>query len=314
MAIKVDNSIIVVLSVYNGNKYLQKQIDSFSSQSHTSFYLIARDDGSSDKSKEILVSNGIDLLSSDRNVGVKKSFSFLLEHALKKTNSEYFMFSDQDDIWDDKKIEKTFNKMKEMESKYPNMPLLVHTDLEVVDENLKTIANSFWHFENIDPSYNAFNRLLMQNTITGCTVMINRKLAELALPIPDEAIMHDWWIGLVASMFGKIAYVNEPLIKYRQHGGNSIGAKGFSYLAIWIKFYKIFVKNELYIKHLLINVSQAKAFLARYRNVLDKDSVTMLEEFTTIGSKSFLQKRKILVKHKLLKQGIFRNIGLLLKI
>ena len=303
-----------MLSIYNGENYLQQQLDSLSHQSHKDLNVIARDDGSSDNSKKILTSYNVEILSSDKNIGVKKSFSKLLGHALKSTNSNYFMFSDQDDIWYEKKIEKTMQKMKEMEHQYPDKPILIHTDLEVVDENLQTIDKSFWHFGNIDPSSNAFNKLLMQNTITGCTVMINRKLAELALPIPNEAIMHDWWLGLVASKFGKIAYVDEPLIKYRQHDKNSIGAKGFSYLAVWMKFYKIFVKNELYLKHLLVNISQTKAFLDRYRNVLDKDTVTMLEEFTTIGSKSFLQKRKILVKYKLLKQGILRNTGLLLKI
>ena len=310
----IENMITLLLSTYNGEKYLQEQIDSFSSQSHKNFRLIARDDGSSDKSKEILVSNGIDLLSSDRNVGVKKSFSLLLEHALKETSSEYFMFGDQDDVWDEEKIGKTFKKMKEMENKYPNIALLVHTDLEVVDKNLQTIDKSFWHFENIDPSCNDFNRLLIQNTITGCTVMINRKLAELALPIPHEAIMHDWWLGLVASKFGKIAYIDEPLIKYRQHGNNSIGAKGFGYWAIWTKFYKIFVKNEFYLHHLLVNIFQAKAFLERYRDILDAKTIEILKDFTSIESKSFLQKRKTLLRYKLFKQGFTRNLGLFLKI
>ena len=307
--------ITVLMSTYNGEKYLQEQIDSLLNQSYKDFELIARDDGGNDNSKDILASNGISLLSSGANVGVKKSFSALLEYALKKTKkNEYFMFSDQDDVWSQEKIEKAFKKMKEIENEYPKIPLLVYTDLEVVDDNLQTINKSFWHFENINPSCNSFNRLLMQNTITGCTVIINRKLAELALPIPNEAIMHDWWLGLVASKFGKVAYVNESLIKYRQHGSNSIGAKGFSYLSIWMKFYKIFVKNELYLKHLLVNISQAKEFLDRYRNILDKDTVIMLEEFTTIESKSFWQRRKVLLKYGLLKQGMLRNMGLLLKI
>ncbi len=314
MAIKVDNSIIVMLSVYNGNKYLKQQIYSLFNQSYKDLNVIVRDDRSSDNSKKILKSYNVEILSSDKNIGVKKSFSKLLEYALESTNCNYFMFSDQDDVWEENKTEKTMQKMQEMEHQYPDKPILIHTDLEVVDEDLQTIDKSFWHFENIDPSSNAFNKLLMQNTITGCTVMINRKLAELALPIPNEAIMHDWWIGLVASKFGKIAYVDEPLIKYRQHGSNSIGAKGFSYFTIWMKFYKIFVKNELYLKHLQVNILQASAFLERYRGSLDEESIAMLEDFVSIESKSFWQKRKVLLKYGLLKQGFIRNVGLLLKI
>jgi len=300
------SKVSILLSTHNGDKYLQGQLLSLFSQSCISFNVVARDDGSSDNSKKILKSYNVEILSSDENTGVKKSFSKLLEYALKSTNSNYFMFSDQDDVWKEDKIEKTMQKIQEIEREYPDKPILIHTDLEVVDENLQTIDKSFWHFENIDPSSNAFNKLLMQNTITGCTVMINRKLAELTLPIPDEAIMHDWWLGLVASKFGKIAYVNEPLIKYRQHKKNSIGAKGFKIKTIVRKFF-----IELPMKD---NLVQAQKFLNQYRDSLDEESITMLEDFVSIESKSFWQKRKVLLKYGLLKQGFIRNMGLLLKI
>lgn len=303
----------VLLSTYNGNGYLKQQLASLQNQTYKNFNIIARDDGSIDNSLGILNSSNMEVIVSNKNLGSSNSFSALLEYSL-KSDSEYFMFCDQDDVWKEEKIEKTLIKMKELESKFGDIPLLVHTDLEVVDEDLRTIDKSFWHFEQINPNMNAFNRLLMQNTITGCTLMINKKLAELAMPIPSDAIMHDWWLGLVASKFGKIGFVDEPLIKYRQHSANSIGAKGFNYLTVLVKFYKIFYKNELYLKHLKINIEQAKAFLEIYRDDLDESSVAMLEEFVAIESKSFWQKRKILLKHKLLKQGFIRNVGLLLKI
>ena len=303
----------VLLSTYNGNGYLKQQLASLQNQTYKNFNIIARDDGSIDNSLGILNSSNIEVIVSNKNLGSSNSFSALLEYSL-KSDSEYFMFCDQDDVWKEEKIEKTLIKMKELESKFGDIPLLVHTDLEVVDEDLRTIDKSFWHFEQINPNMNAFNRLLMQNTITGCTLMINKKLAQLAMPIPSDAIMHDWWLGLVASKFGKIGFVDEPLIKYRQHGANSIGAKGFNYLTVLVKFYKIFYKNELYLKHLKINIEQAKAFLEIYRDDLDESSVAMLEEFVAIESKSFWQKRKILLKHRLLKQGFIRNIGLILRI
>lgn len=303
--------ISILVSTYNGKKYLKQQLDSLFIQTYKKILITVRDDGSKDITLELLKSYDVDLLESIDNLGPKNSFNTLLEYSL---DSEYIMFCDQDDVWKTDKVEKTFQKMQELEKQFPHKPILVHTDLEIVDEKLKTIDKSMWHYEFLNPNLNSLNRLLMQNTITGCTVMINKQLALLALPIPVDAIMHDWWLGLVASKFGKIGFLDEATIKYRQHNNNSIGAKGFNYLSIFLKFYKIFYKNELYLKHLRVNIKQSKAFLETYKDNLDKKTIKMLEDFTIIESQSFWQKRKILLKYKLLKQGFIRNIGLLLKI
>jgi hypothetical protein len=161
-------------------------------------------------------------------------------------------------------------------------------------------------FQNINPMKNKFHNLLMQNTVTGCTVMINRKLAQKCLHIPDGAIMHDWWMGLVASYFGKIGYLPQSTIRYRQHTQNSIGAKGFDMGFVL----KNFQKKQILDK----NISQAKDFLEIFNDKLDKDTRFMLEEFVNLQNKSFFQKRKILLKYNLLKHGLIRNIGLFLKI
>ena len=295
----------ILLSTYNGDEYLEQQLDSLYNQTYNNFSILARDDSSTDNSLNILKVHNIEVMPTSKNLGPKGSFSALLEYSL-KSDSNYFMFCDQDDIWEEDKIEKTLKKMQDFESKFGDIPLLVHTDLEVVDENLQTIDKSFWHFEHINPNLNEFNRLLMQNTITGCTTMINRKLAELAMPIPDTVIMHDWWLGLVASKFGKIDYVDEAMIKYRQHTQNSIGARGFS---INYVINKIFMSMNL-----MPHQKQAKAFLEVYRESLDDETIEMLEEFSNLESKSFWQKRKTILKYKILKQGFVRNLGLVLKI
>jgi len=301
----IEKKIPILLSSYNGEKYLKQQLDSLYKQTYKDFSIIVRDDKSTDKSLDILNSYDIEMLSCDENLGTKESFSLLLDYSL-HSDSNYFMFCDQDDVWLVDKIEKTLKKMKELESIFGDVPLLVHTDLEVVDENLQTIDKSFWHFEQINPNMNDFNQLLIQNTITGCTVLINKKLADLAIPVPDGAIMHDWWLGLVASKFGKIGYVDEGLIKYRQHAQNSIGANGFGINYI---INKIFTTINL-----IPHQKQAKAFLEIYRDKLDSETIELLEAFSNLESKSFWQKRKILLKYKILKQGFFRNLGLILKI
>lgn len=300
------NKISILLSTYNGEKYLKAQLDSLFSQSYKNFKLIARDDGSSDKTLEILKYYDIELLPSNENLGVKRSFETLLKYAFGNSDAKYFMFCDQDDIWNQDKIELTLQKMYEMEKLYKNTPILVHTDLEIVDENLHTINPSFMKLQNLHEKKNRLNNLLIQNTITGCTVMINKDLAKLCLPMPSNAIVHDWWIGLVASYFGKIGYLPQSTIKYRQHSQNTIGAKGFDISFIL----KNFQKKQTLDK----NISQAKDFLQIFNDKLDKDTKFMLEDFVNLTNKSFFQKRNILLKYNLLKHGLIRNIGLFLKI
>ena len=298
--------LVILLSTYNGEKYLKKQLDSLFAQSTNNFQIIVRDDGSTDGTLKILKSYNIILLSAKENIGTKQSFSTLLAYALENTKSTYFMFCDQDDIWEENKIEKTLKEIQELELRYKNIPLLVHTNLKVLDQSLNVKHDSFWKYEYIDPFTNSCSRLLLQNTVTGCTAIINRKLVELALPIPNNAIMHDWWLGLVASKFGKISHLKESTVCYRQHTNNTVGARGFGIYYIINNI----TKKDLLLKH----IQQAKVFLDIYRDTLDKDTIQILEDFSTIESKSFWQKRKILLKHKLLKQGFIRNMGLLFKI
>ncbi|OHD94819.1 MAG: hypothetical protein A2019_06325 [Sulfurimonas sp. GWF2_37_8] len=298
--------ITVLLSTYNGSKYLKNQLDSLIAQSYKDFEIIARDDGSSDDTLMILKSYGIKLLESERNLGAKGSFGELLKYALRNSDTKYFMFCDQDDVWQSDKIEKTLTKMQYMENKYGDMPLLVHTDLEVVDEKLNTLAGSFWHYQNINPAQDRLNTLILQNIVTGCTMMINRKLAQMIEDVPVEAVMHDWWIAMVASAFGKIGYIKEPLMLYRQHSNNDTGAKnyGIEY------FIKKFLQKQDFSKYTL----QARKFFEVYGDKLDKPSQEMLEKFSHLEKMNWLEKRVFLVKHEILKNGIVRNIGLMVRV
>ena len=273
--------IIILLSTYNGEKYLEEQINSLYDQSYKNFEIIARDDGSNDSTLSILKSHNIRIIDSNKNLGAKESFIELLKYAFKNTDAEYFMFCDQDDVWKTNKIEKTLIKMQEIENEFEFKPILVHTNLEVVDNELKEISNSLWEYERILPQYNNFNRLMMQNTITGCTVMINRRLAAKSLFIPNFAIMHDWWIGLIASKFGVIGYLNDSTILYRQHNNNTVGAKNRARINV-IKFFlsscfNLIKKDKEYMNHLEINIVQAKAFLDIFKEDLDQNTVNMIE-------------------------------------
>lgn len=297
------NKICIALSTYNGERYIKEQLDSILSQSCENFIILVRDDNSNDKTLEILSSYDIKVIDEKKNLGIKKSFAFVMQYSFKNLDSDYLMFSDQDDIWDANKVKTTYQKMQELENIYGmDTPLLVHGDLTVVDENLEVIASSFWKYQNIDPSKDSLNHLLLHNTVTGCTMMINRSLAEKIKNIPSEGIMHDWWIAMVASAFGKIAYIDESLMLYRQHGKNDTGAKHYG-VRYFIK--KVLTK-PLFEKY----IYQSRAFLKLYGHELDEYHKSMLEEFSSFDGLSKLQKLRVLFKYKIWKNGFMRNLGL----
>jgi len=300
-----NDTVSILLSIYNGEEYLSELIDSLKKQTYSHIEIIARNDGSNDLSVEMVKKLNIKLIKGT-NEGAKKSFELLLNYALENSTSNYFMFCDQDDVWNSDKVVKSMHLMKILEKKNRNTPLLVHSDLEVVDKNLKKLCNSFWKYEKINPKKNTFHELLLQNTVTGCTLLINRKLAELSLPIAKNAIMHDWWIALVASCFGEIGILQTQTLKYRQHQNNAIGAKKLN-LNLYIK--KYIQKNTL-----IKNFLQATSFLEQYSTNMDTKQLSQLKKFISLQDESFYKKRVTLVQEKFYKHGILRNLGLFLKI
>jgi glycosyltransferase involved in cell wall biosynthesis len=224
----------IILATYNGGKYLAEQIDSIVSQTYGNWRLIIHDDGSQDQTvdiikeyqhdypaKIILVDDGI------KGLGVKSNFAHLMSLA----TSDYIMFCDQDDIWHDDKIAISLELMSRIESSVgASTPVGVFSDLEVVGEDLRPIAQSMWTYIRVSPRLaESIIYLAIRNCIIGCTLMINKHALKLSLPIPNEAVMHDWWIGLVIlKNGGYLLPIAHPTAKYRQHGLNVVGAKGFS--------------------------------------------------------------------------------------
>ena len=237
--------IAVLLSTYNGEKFLAAQIDSLLGQSHKNFILVVRDDGSNDRTVSILESYALNhsvrirLLSRDgQNLGASGGFAFLVDYVIKNKESlgltsSYMMFCDQDDTWFPEKIERLLTAMLAAEEDNDSiLPIIVHSDLEVVSEQNTVIAKSLINYQGLEIERNSFPNLVISNLVTGCTALINQSLAEKALPIPENAIMHDWWLALVATAFGKLVYLNIPLVHYRQHGNNAIGAKEFTKVSV----------------------------------------------------------------------------------
>jgi len=305
-----DNTIDILLPTYNGEKFIKEQIESVLNQSYENWRLLVRDDGSSDSTVEIVKNytaqypQKIVLIEDDKDhLGACQSFAQLLNHS----TSDYIMFCDQDDIWLPDKIELTLNKMLELEKTY-DQPILVHTDVKVVDENLNILRDSFWRYQRVNPDLKSLNHLLIQNNVTGCAMMINKRLKEISLPIPTEAIMYDWWIGLVASTFGVIEYIKKPTVLYRQHIQCDTGAKKYT---AWFFLSKINELNESQ-KSIRKTVRQGKAFKERFKDKLSEEQLGIVGDFTNLLNVNRFKRLRLLAKQNIRKYGALRNMGFLI--
>jgi len=298
----------ILLATYNGEKYLAEQLDSILSQTHTAWRLLIRDDDSSDSSLDIIQSyrekypSQIILIEDEeKNLGAYQNFARLLREA---TNN-YIMFCDQDDIWLETKVADTLKAM--VDNERDATPLLVHTDLEVVDETLQTLQPSFVKKMHINVKRDKLNQLLMRNIATGCTMMINRPLLDLILPLPEKGVIHDWWIVLVASIYGHIIYLDRATILYRQHGNNTIGASqesGWEYIQKEFDFKTI---------ELIHTVQQSILLKQRYEETLPIEKKKTLEIFTNLLENRGYKRKLLQLKHGFLYHNIFKNLGLMVK-
>lgn len=232
----MNKKVFIVLATFNGERFVKEQIESIVSQTWGDWILLIRDDGSTDETVSVVESLSrddprvivLDQAGEKINKGTVSNFESLVKSAV-EMGANYIMFADQDDVWNPKKIEILMDKMLGLEERGGELsPILIHSDLEVVNEELGAIAPSFLSYQKISHKKNLpLSVLLPQNFITGCTVLFNRELACLALPMPSDAIMHDWWIGLLAGAAGHVAFIDKATVRYRQHSNNQVGAKSF---------------------------------------------------------------------------------------
>ena len=282
--------ILVLLPVYNGSAFLRTQLDSVLTQSHADVYVLCRDDGSTDGSAKVLeqarqaaperifiVKDGLG------NLGASANFALLLQHALDKDlpplaafkAAPYIALCDQDDIWHTDKLATCAAQLEALELAHPGKPALVHSDLRVVAQDGSEIAPSMARYQGLQTQDHRFNAQLLSNTLTGCTGLMNMQLVQQSLPIPPEAIMHDWWLSLVASAQGARHYIDQPLIDYRQHAGNAIGAKAHAGKPLRRNRIKRLFDNR-HAEIFRLNAQQAAAFLWRFKLKLSLFQIVVL--------------------------------------
>jgi glycosyltransferase involved in cell wall biosynthesis len=288
------NNVMVLLSTYNGQEYLQAQLDSIYKQSYPNISLLVRDDGSTDATYDMLCSERLnkhlDLLDGRENLGVADSFFVLLQQAA-ASSAQFFAFCDQDDVWNSKKIERAVDALKGSS----NMPAMYCARLELVDEDLNHIKLT--HI----PKKIGFGNALFENIATGCTVVLNRKALELICKTPpDDVFMHDWWCYLAISCFGVVIYDDTPVVKYRQHSNNVVGAPVSALDGIRRKFRRA-VSGDHHITR------QAANFLDIYGDNLSAPKKALLTKLVS-SRRSFSIRVGIFLSRDLWRQKIVDDI------
>ena len=308
-----ENTIAICMATYNGEAYIGEQIQSILRQTYQNWILFVRDDGSVDGTTEIVqqymrqYGGKIFLLEKNSEIGgsAKKNFAAILSWVKKHFDFSYYMFADQDDVWLEDKLEKSLKIMKEAEEE-KNQPILLHTDLKVVDQNLNVLGESFFQYRSLNPEVQDLRHLLIQNNVTGCTMLWNRALNDRVDIANQVVAMHDWWITLTACTQGRILCLREPTVLYRQHGSNVVGATRVNSLG----FIKKRLSNLPHVRKTFhMAVEQAGAFLAQNRAQLSPEQIRILSKFSTLYTKNKITRMAVVCRESFLKQGLIQIIG-----
>lgn len=305
--------ITVLMAVYNGEKYLREQLDSVLKQTVPDIKITVSDDCSKDKSRDIICSykeknpDRICPVFRKAPSGSAENHFFAL---LAQADDDYIMLSDQDDVWLPDKTECLLEKMKMMEKAYGReMPVLVHSDMKVTDEKLHVIADSYFRYQKISPERNSLSQLLVQNNVTGGAVMVNRAMLVSLREKPEICLMHDSWMALVASCFGKTGWVEKPLYLYRQHGSNALGAKAADTAREAAERLKDGSRAKENYRRMF---GQAECLLTMYGENLSPEQKEVLEAFIRIPKQGRLGKIHTMMKYGFTKNSIKRTVGQML--
>ena len=226
----------IVLCTYNGESHLKTQIESLLAQSQACM-VMAFDDCSTDSTLAILSSFESDqfvVSQNVKNLGYVKNFEAAITAAINE-GFEYIALADQDDIWNQDRIESGLLAIgKNKKDRPPSMPILVHSDLSVINETGDAIASSYFRLRNYRVSAQRNIQLILgQNGVMGNTILMNRTLAKLALPFPNDLHVHDYWLAVIAELYGKRILLDYPTAQYRLHADNaSNSARKFNSLKL----------------------------------------------------------------------------------
>lgn len=288
--------VLVLLSTYNGSKFLRQQLDSLYQQTYPNIKILVRDDGSTDTTLELLQAEkskgSIELLNDQNNLGATCSFFELLRHTV-LSETGYVAFCDQDDVWSPDKIECAVSAL----SVCANRPALYCSRLEIVDEQLNHIT-----LTRI-PEKIGFGNAVVENIAVGCTTVLNKKaLNILCNNLPKSMPFHDWWCYLVISCFGEVIFDSCPRIQYRLHGKNVVGAATTEFEAIKRKLTRLITDR--------VGISeQIEVFLNIFGDRIPMDHRQLLNLFIN-AKKSYGFRIRLIFSKQIWRQKWLDNIVL----
>lgn len=284
----------ILMSTYNGEKYIKKQLDSIMKQDiPVSLYI--RDDGSSDKTVDIIkeYESRYDNIShtEGKNIGVVKSFFELFKEV--SDDADYIALADQDDIWFTDKVRRAVKALLKNKQDKPLLYCAEQTLIDADDNELKVNMMTVHKRPG-------FGNAVVENIATGCTCVFNRSMLMLLKAYqPEYTIMHDWWIYMLATSMGEVIYDEKPCMYYRQHGNNTMGSR-----TNYIEEFKERVKRY----------SANYGKLYRQLECFDKAGYKISNENKYIADmvlsykKSFAMRLKCIFSNKIYRQRMLDNI------
>jgi glycosyltransferase involved in cell wall biosynthesis len=304
-----DSRCDVILAVWNGARYLPAMLDSLLSQTTRDFNILARDDGSRDGSLAILENykprfdGRLRVIAGEPSGSATANFAILM----RETKADYVLFADQDDVWKPQKVELSLRSLKEAEAKYGrSTPIYFATDITVVNEDLQVISASYWKWKRLRPSMmSSLSQSLICVPIQGMASGINRALLDLANPVAEKAISHDWWTQLIAAAMGKVICDPTSTALYRVHGGNASIPKQVGV----VPYLKLGLDASFLRRGLGRRIEQANALADALGGRMPPDQMKIIRRFTKLQSQGFVQRRWTLVSGNYLYHDLLRSVA-----
>jgi len=265
---------LILLAVFNGEKHLPALLDSLKAQTDSAFSVLVQDDGSDDGSPALLDalfradSRFLPGCESGRHLGAAGNFLSLIRQA----DAALVFLCDQDDVWEPEKVAVLKQAMTESVGRYgAGTPILVHSDCSLIDEDGCQTGDSFFRHQGWDPKAVTLPRLLVQNNVTGCTLVMNRPLCRLVAEHgrAKDLFMHDWFIALTAASFGRVVFIPRALTAYRQHAGNEIGASRLGLLA---RGFRALAGSKKARRRILLTYTHTQVFCRLYGDLLPEEA------------------------------------------
>ncbi len=303
--------IAVLLAAYNGARYLPEQLVSLRTQDDPLFHVLMQDDGSHDDTMmtllQLCAADGRFQMGAEQGKGYGAVGNFW--SLLNQCQAPYIALCDQDDRWHTDRLSRCRQAMERAEKQYgEETPLLVHSDCSLIGAEGQPLHASFFDHQGWDRSATGFRRLLVQNNVTGCTILMNAALKDLAIRYGDfeKMVMHDWFLALTAAAFGHVIMVDAPLVDYRQHGDNVQGASRQGQIQRGVKALSKWQKGKARIQ---LTYDHAKNFAEMYGAILPEQDRKDIAAYLATQKMKKLQRVTTVQRQGFTMQSIVTRAG-----